>query len=143
MSEQINASGLLNEAPQDLAVNVQVADDGRVVLRFSAPREYIAMGVQEAMLIAGRLFVASVEADPSSGNAAIHVAMAMIDAVYELRGDLKPAGGAVKHELIERHRRTLTNRINTVLTSTRERRKLSNEALAKQLVDIVLHEVFA
>lgn len=143
MSEQINASGLLNEAPQDLAVNVQVADDGRVVLRFSAPREYVAMGVQEAMLIAGRLFVASVEADPSSGNAAIQVAMAMIDAVYELRGDLKPAGGAVKHELIERHRRTLTNRINTVLTSTREKRKLSNEALAKQLVDIVLHEVFA
>lgn len=143
MSEQINASGLLNEAPQDLAVNVQVADDGRVVLRFSAPREYVAMGVQEAMLIAGRLFVASVEADPSSGNAAIHVAMAMIDAVYELRGDLKPAGGAVKHELIERHRRTLTNRINTVLTSTREKRKLSNEALSKQLVDIVLHEVFA
>lgn len=143
MSEQINASGLLNEAPQDLAVNVQVADDGRVVLRFSAPREYVAMGVQEAMLIAGRLFVASVEADPSSGNAAIQVAMAMIDAVYELRGDLKPAGGAVKHELIERHRRTLTNRINTVLTSTREKRKLSNEALSKQLVDIVLHEVFA
>lgn len=143
MSEQINASGLLNEAPQELSVNVQVAENGQVVLRFNVPREYVDLTVQEAMLIAGRLFVASVEADPSAGNAAIHVAMAMIDAVYELRGDLKPAGGAVKHELIERHRRTLTNRLNTVLTSTRERKKTTNEQLAKQLVDIALSEIFS
>lgn len=141
MSEQINAAGLLTEQ-QSLEVSVDVHGD-QVVQRFSAAREYVAMGAQEAMLIGGRLLVASVEADPSAGNAAIQVAMAMIDGVYELRGDLKPAGGAVKHELIERHRRTLTNRLGAVLNTTRERKRLSNEQLAKQLVDIVLSEVFA
>lgn len=143
MSEQINAAGLMDEPAQPLSVDVLVAESGQVVLRFSAPREYLALEVQEAMLIGGRLMVASVEADSKAGNAAIQVAMTMIDAIYELRGDLKPAGGAVKHELIERHRRTLTARLSTVLNSTRERKKTTNEQLSKQLVDIALSEIFS
>jgi hypothetical protein len=51
--------------------------------------------------------------------------------VYEQRGELKPAGGAVKHELIERHRRTLTRRLELVLNSRRERKKTSNAQLSR------------
>jgi hypothetical protein len=143
MSEQINASGLIGES-QSKPMEVQVTVHGEnAVLHFSAPREYVAFTGPEALLVGARLMVAAIEAQPHAGNSAIQAAMAIIDAVYEMRGDLKPAGGAVKHELIERHRRTLTNRLNTVLTSTREKKTTTNEKLAKQLVDIMLHEVFA
>jgi hypothetical protein len=59
----------------------------------------------------------SMEADPSVAANVIEMAMAIIDAAYEMRGDLKPAGGAVKHELIERHRKTLTQRLTVVMNS--------------------------
>jgi hypothetical protein len=49
---------------------------------------------------------------------------------------------AAKAELVARHRATLLDRISVVLNSTREKKTISNRSLARQLVDIVSHEVF-
>ncbi len=68
--------------------------------------------------------------------------MATMDSIYEARGDLKPAGGALKQELIERHRRTLTTRIALHMNTMRERKKMSNQELAAHFVDLMLKEVF-
>ena len=135
MSEQI-------VVPQELSMAVSV-HDGQAVLHMSAPREYVALMPQEALMIGARLFTAAVEADQSAGQAGIAAAMAVIDAIYELRADIKPAGGAVKHELIERHRKTLTKRLEVVLNGEREKRTVSNAAMAKGIVDIMLSEVFS
>jgi hypothetical protein len=135
MSEQI-------VVPQALSMAVTV-HDRQAVLHLSQPREYVAMMPAEALQMGARMFTAAVEASPDAGQAGIAAAMAVIDAIYELRGDLKPAGGAVKHELIERHRATLLKRIEVVLNSERDKRKVSNAAMARGLVDIMLSEVFS
>jgi hypothetical protein len=143
MNDQINVPGLLQEAaPQPLSVAVTVHGT-QAVLHFSEPREYTAFMAQEALMIGARFMLAAVEADGNSAQAAIATAMAVIDGVYELRGDIKPAGGAVKHELIERHRSKLTQRLAVMLNSMREKKKVSNEELSKNLVDVMLKEVFS
>lgn len=77
-----------------------------------------------------------------TGEEAIRLGMTLIDRAYEARGDLKPADGAVKHELVERHRRTLTKRLEVVLNSTREKKTTSNRELARQVVELMLKAVF-
>ena len=124
-----------------LAVAVSVYGN-QAVLHMDAPREYLALTGPEPIQLGARLFVAAVEADKTMAQAAIVVAMAVIDGIYELRGDIKPAGGAVKHELIERHRMTLTKRLEVMMNSTREKKTTSNAQLSKQIVDIFLNEVF-
>lgn len=49
---------------------------------------------------------------------------------------------AIKDELVQRHRKTLLDRITVVLNSTREKKTINNRSLARQLVDIMSHEVF-
>lgn len=49
---------------------------------------------------------------------------------------------AMKEELVQRHRKTLMDRIAVVLNSTREKKTINNRSLARQLVDIMSHEVF-
>lgn len=126
--------------PLSIAVTVH---GNQAVLHFSEPREYVALTGPEPIQIGARMFVAAVEANRDVAQAAIAGAMAVIDGIYEMRGDIKPAGGAVKHELIERHRATLTKRLEVVMNSLREKKTTSNHGLAKQLVDIMLAEVFA
>jgi hypothetical protein len=130
------------DGPKPLEITVTVHGK-QSVLHMTEPREYLAMTGPEPIQIGARLFVAAVEADKQMAQPAISAAMAIIDAVYELCGDMKPAGGAVKHELIERHRGTLTKRLEVVMNSTREKRTVSNQQMAKQLVDIMLSEVFS
>lgn len=137
MSEQIIVP---KDNPLSLAVT---AHDKLAVLHMSEPREYVALAPVESLQLGARLFTAAVEADGNAAQAAIAGAMGIIDAVYEIRRDVKPAGGAVKHELIERHRRTLTKRLEVVLNSQRETRTVSNAAMAKGIVDIMLSEVFS
>ena len=139
MSEQIIVPGL---EPQTLQAAVTV-HNGQAVLHFSEPREFVALSGGEPLMLGARLLLAGVEANGDHAQAAIVAAMAVIDAVYELRGDIKPAGGAVKHELIERHRKTLCARLRVVLNSTREKKTVNNASLARKVVDIMLHEVFA
>lgn len=50
---------------------------------------------------------------------------------------------ALKEELVQRHRKTLRDRIGVVLNSTREKKTISNRSLAMQLVDIMSKEVFS
>jgi hypothetical protein len=139
MPDQILAPGPLNK-PLQIAVTVH---DRTAVLHFSEPREYVALNDGHPFMIGQRLILAGVEARPDLGQTAIAVAMALIDGIYEMRSDLKPAGGAVKHELIERHRRTLTKRLEVIMNSQREKKTVSNHLLAKELVDVMLREVFA
>ena len=141
MTEQILAPGLVPATPNPLSVAVSV-HNAQAVLHFSEPREYTGFSAAEALQVGARLLVAAVEADPSAAQAAIATSMAVVDGVYELHGDIKPAGGAIKAELIERHRVKLTQRVGMVLNSTREKKTTSNRGLAKQLVDIMLSEVF-
>jgi hypothetical protein len=125
-----------------ISVNVTVHGD-QVVQHFNSPREYVAFQAEEAIIIGTRLMALAIEADETVAPAMINLAMGLIDHAYEQRGDLKPMGGAVKHELIERHRKTLTKRVEVVLNSTREKRKVSTPILAKELVEVCLKEVFS
>lgn len=139
MSDQILVPGA-EPKPLQIAVSVH---DRQTVVHLSEPREYVALSDAQPLMIGQRLILAGVEARPDVAQAAIATAMALIDGIYELRGDIKPAGGAVKHELIERHRKTLTKRLEVVMNSTREKRTVSNHQLAKELVEIALKEVFS
>lgn len=140
-AEQIIVPGL-NQAAKPLSVDV-TTHGMQVVLHYSEPREFAAYAGIEAVIIGTRMLARAMEADQSVAPKVIEMAMAIIDAAYEMRGDLKPAGGAVKHELIERHRRTLTRRLEVILNSRREAKKTTNAQLAKELTDVLLHEVFA
>jgi hypothetical protein len=142
MAEQIIAPGLLPASEKPLSALVTEHGD-KVVLHLNQPREFIPFTGREAVVIGTQLLTKAVVADASIGANVVDMAMAIIDFAYEMRGDLKPAGGAVKHELIERHRATLTKRLEVVMNSTREKRTVSNHALAKELTDIMLKEVFS
>lgn len=137
MNEQIFVPA---EKPLSLLVS---AYGNKVVLHMSEPREYLALTGTEPVVIGTQMLAKAIEADPGCGKDVLDLAMALMDHVYAVRGDLKPAGGAVKHELIERHRRTLSKRFEVMLNSIRERKTTSNRGLAKQLVDAALHEVFS
>lgn len=142
MADHMNGTPVPTNHQPPLSAHVTV-HNGQVVLHLSEPREYVALTDHEPLLLASRLMVAGVEAQPGVAQAAIAGAMGVIDAVYELRREVKPAGGAVKHELIERHRRVLVRRLEVMLNSLREAKKVGNAALAKQLTDVVLSEVFS
>lgn len=73
---------------------------------------------------------------------AIDVAGAMADHAFESRDGVKPVGGALKAELVERHRKTLQTRIALILNSTRENKVVTNQKLAQQIVDACLAEIF-
>lgn len=132
---------VLPSGPKPLSVSVTV-HDGQAVLHLSEPREYVALTMAEPVMLGARLFIAAVEAQPDIAQAAIAGAMGAIDGIYDLRGDIKPAGGAVKHELIERHRKTLVKRIEIMLNGHREKKKVNNAVFARQLTETALSEVF-
>jgi len=103
--------------------SIQVAvkgEDGRVVLKFDRDINYLEM-------------------EPTN---AFDIAEAMCTAAFECRDGVKPAGPALKAELIDRHRLTLTQRLALMLNSTRTDVRISNGQLAKSLVDTCLSEVF-
>jgi hypothetical protein len=141
-ADQIIAPGLLPQPEKPLSVQV-TALRSQVVLHLSQPREFVALSNVEPVIIGTQMLCRAIEADGANAVTVIDLCMAVIDFAYELRGDLKPAGGAVKHELIERHRRTLTKRLEVVMNSTREKKTVSNAQLAKEAVEICLKEVFA
>lgn len=78
-----------------------------------------------------------------SASDALTFSTLLADLAFEAETGLKAAGSAVKAELIERHRAKLADRLTVVLGSVRERKTTSNRKLAKQMVDIVLAEVFS
>lgn len=145
--EQIIVPGLAEAQEQQPAPptgkTMVSVHDGLVVLHFERACEYAVYSPVGAVSDGTRMLAFAASEDAQAAQLVVNAAMFLIDHVYDSRGDLKPAGGAVKHELIERHRRTLTRRLELVMNSTREKRKVSNAEFAKQMVDIVLSEVFA
>lgn len=111
---------IVPQDPAQATMKVSVFDS-KVVQHFPYALEYLALEAEEA----------------------IRLGMVLIDRAYEAKGELKPADGAVKHELVERHRKTLTRRLEVMLNSLREAKKVSNAKLAKELVETMLKDVFA
>lgn len=70
------------------------------------------------------------------------IACAMTDAAFELRTGNKPASDTLKASLIERHRATLTRRVEIMIKSMREDKKLHHRQLAQRIVEACLKEVF-
>lgn len=117
--------------------------DGHVVLHFPVATEHAVYAPLGAISDAAKMILMAVQADKTQAAMALRIVEHIADEVYEIRGDLKPAGGAMKHEIIERHRRTLTRRLEVVLNSQREKKTKSNHKLAVDLVNICLHAVFS
>lgn len=145
MSEQINVPGLLEQQAQQAtpatAKTMVSIHDRLVVLHFERSVEYAVYSPAGAISDGAKMMMFAAEADPEMAQLVINVSMAIVDAIYEARGDIKPAGGAMKKELIERDRRTLTDRLTVVLNSAREKKTISNRSLARQVVDICLAKV--
>lgn len=78
----------------------------------------------------------------SAGDALMFSTL-LADLAFEAETSLKPAGPAIKAELMERHRVKLVDRLAVVLNSTRERKTVNNRQLAKNMVDICLSEIFS
>jgi hypothetical protein len=95
-------------------------DNGKVIQKFKAP-------------------VDVVEYDPEN---AITIAEALTSNAFEARDGVKPVGDTLKAELVERHRRVLTQRLKVLLGSTRENKTISNDRLAQIMVETCMKEVF-
>lgn len=78
-----------------------------------------------------------------SASDALAFSTLLADLAFEVETSLKPAGDVVKAELMERHRVKLIDRLSVVLNSTREKKTTNNRTLAKQLVGIMMAEVFS
>jgi hypothetical protein len=131
-------------APPEKPLAVEITSTGGlVIMHLSQPRENIPMKGLEPAHVGAKLLANAVVADQQTAQPVLDLCMAVMDSVYEACGHLKPAGGAAKHELVERHRRTLTRRLGVVLNSMREKKAVSNGKLAKEVVDICLHEIFS
>lgn len=78
-----------------------------------------------------------------SAEQALAFSTLVADLAFEADTGLKPAGPAIKSELIERHRSKLTNRLAVMLNSQREKKTVNNRSLAKQMVETCLKEVFS
>lgn len=77
-----------------------------------------------------------------SASDALTFSALLADLAFEADTGLKAVGPAQKAELIERHRVKLVDRLTVVLNSQREKKTTTNRKLAKQVVDIVLADVF-
>lgn len=76
-----------------------------------------------------------------SPETALMASQLLADMAFEADSGLKmPA--SVKVALVERHRSKLLPRLSVMLNSLRERKTLSNDQLAQQLLDAFCHEVF-
>jgi predicted ATP-dependent Lon-type protease len=78
-----------------------------------------------------------------SASDALVFSTLLADLAFEAETSLKPAGDVVKAELMERHRVKLVDRLSVMLNSTREKKTTSNRGLAKQMVDVMMAEVFS
>jgi hypothetical protein len=112
-------------------IEMQIAArDGKIVLLFSRRKPN------------GELVKAKTDNFDFEASHATRMAQLICDLAFEIDTTLKPLGDTLKVELAERHRITLTHRIAIVLGTLREDKLKSNGMLAKELVDIMMKEVF-
>jgi hypothetical protein len=122
----------LNPLPDHVVADLQttiVQRDGKVHLLFSRDVE-------------GELKSADTNHVLFPAATALDVGQMIIDKAFEADTGLKPLGPAAKAELVKKHREKLIPRIGLMLNSMRERRTISNSALARQIMDTVCAEVF-
>jgi len=73
---------------------------------------------------------------------ALDVAEEIARLAFEVRDGMKPAGPALKTELIERHRMTLTARVALMLRTLRADKMRTDGEVAQAVVEACLKEVF-
>lgn len=74
---------------------------------------------------------------------ALDIGRIIIDLAFEADTGVKPLGPAAKAEMVKKHRERLVPRIGLMLNSLREKKTVSNSALARELVDVFCSEVFS
>lgn len=122
----------MNPYPDHVVADLQttiVQRDGKVHLLFSRDVE-------------GELKSADTNHVLFPAATALDVGQMIIDLAFEADTGLKPLGPAAKAELVKKHREKLVPRIGLMLNSMREKRTISNSALARQIMDTVCAEVF-
>ena len=77
-----------------------------------------------------------------SASDALTLSSLLADLAFEEDAGLR-VPEAQKAELVQRHRKTLMDRISVVLNTQREKKTIDNRSLARQLVDIMSKEVFS
>ena len=105
-----------DKASVQMAIGIE---GGKVIQRFKEPMLEVQYDPQNAIVIAG----------------------AIADAAFECRDGVKPVAGALKTELIERHRDVLIQRFPLVLRSLIDSGK-SDGYIAKELINICFKEIF-
>ncbi len=113
----------------DIEMSV-VARDGTVHLLFSEKDQ------------AGQLRPAYTANFMLSATDALTMSSLLADLAFQEDTGLR-IPNAQKEELVQRHRKTLLDRLSVVLNSQREKKTISNRSLAMQLVDIMSREVFS
>jgi hypothetical protein len=115
----------------DLTMQV-AARDGKVILLFSrhheATNDLVPEKTDHMML------------DPQGALLAAECMSAM---AFEADTGLKPVGEVLKVELVQKHREKLAPRLALMLNSMRENKRITNQQLAKQMLDAFCSEVFS
>lgn len=109
-----------------------VQRDGKVLLLFSRRHESSGELVPEK--------TDHYMIDPEGALAMAELLSAM---AFEADTGLKPVGEVLKAELVQRHRDKLAPRLALMLNTLRENKRMSNEQLAKQMLDAFCSEVFS
>ncbi len=115
----------------DLLMQV-VQREGKVLLLFSRRHEasgnLVAEKTDHMML------------DPQGALAAAECLSTM---AFEADTNLKPVGETLKASLVKAHQDKLLPRLTLMLNSQRENRTISNQQLARQMLDAFCSEVFS
>lgn len=115
----------------DLRMQV-VSRNGKVLLLFSRRHEATGDLVSEKtdhMML-----------DPQGALAAAECMSAM---AFEADTGIKPVGETLKAELVQKHRDKLAPRMTLILNTLRENKRISNQQLARQMLDAFCSEVFS
>jgi len=123
----------MSPLPDHIVADLQttvVQRDGRVHLLFSRDVE-------------GELRSAQTDHLMLPAQVALDMGQMIIDLAFEADTGLKPLGPAAKAELVRKHRQKLIPRVALMMSSLREQRTVSNDAIARQIIDAVCAEVFS
>lgn len=72
----------------------------------------------------------------------LEICEAMATTAFEARDGVKPVTGALKAELVERHRMKLTQRVAMMMGTLRHDKTKSDGRIAQDVVEACLKEVF-
>lgn len=105
-----------------------VHDQGKAIILFSESPEFLEPVRIDRWVM-----------DPQEG---LVIAEHLAQTCFEARDGVKPVGAALKAEIVERHRMTLTHRVALMLGTLREDKNKSDGQVAQAVVEACLKEVF-